>query len=87
MTEKPLFISERKPFMQESVPIFCLRDNQELLMTILNTFELSQVPYLRFIFSMVWKLQVTSSYRRCELISYACPSGPGRKWVHLPQIK
>lgn len=27
------------------------------------------------------------SYRRCELISYACPWGPGRKWVHLPQIK
>ena len=30
-------------------------------MTILNTFELSQVPYLQFIFALVWKLQVTSA--------------------------
>lgn len=27
------------------------------------------------------------SYRHCELISYACPWGLGRKWVHLTQIK
>lgn len=37
------------------------RGNEGLLMAILNTFELAQVCYLQFIFTSVWKLQLTSA--------------------------
>lgn len=37
------------------------RGKEGLLMAILNTFELSQVRDLQFIFTAVWKLQLTSA--------------------------
>lgn len=62
--------------MQKSggITLFSL-STKDLLMTILNTFELSS-PISSVYFCLGVEIASDFSYRRCELISYACPWGP-----------
>lgn len=84
-TDKPLVTANT------SVGIECPSLSREAMKSCQGHYFQHLVAFWNFVSSVYFFLGVEIasdfSYRRCELISYACPWGPGRKWVHLPQIK